>query len=469
MPPRANTAQHRNGAGGPAGARTGKRARKPPARPGFVDPTASGISFAMSKNAKSGITESDIVYREEPAAAIRRRPQERKQKAHSTQRRNVAARPRMYKKRASTSFVGGLESDDRHSPATRCHPGPSPALAQPAAVESGTASWLRWDRNPVWAAAKNPEAGFMGAPRSGENMCQTVRKDAKRKMVPVIDTSKEDEKEIGTRGGGEGLGRSEAEEEDSDEEDSDEEESDEESGGETRRKKRRRRDQQAGRPAGGDCFNEASWEMMLARLAVFKAEHGHCKVPQRHPADPKLGRWVTRQRQYKKTLDGSTFRRRTSRQHLPAAHITAGRMAKLEAIGIDWRLLDPGGVDGAGWEALRARLAAFKAENGHCKVPRFYPADPKLGRWALTTDTNQPQLSHTSIATSTDTTCLIPGGSASSGSTRRSWTMTSRDRGSHMSGWPSWKRSGSSGSCSRGSCERASVSENCCVLSYKSS
>ena len=75
------------------------------------------------------------------------------------------------KKRASTSFVGGLETDDRHCPATGCHPGPSPALAET------TASWLRWDRNPVWAAAENSEAGLVGAPRSGQTkMYQTVRK-----------------------------------------------------------------------------------------------------------------------------------------------------------------------------------------------------------------------------------------------------------------------------------------------------
>ena len=72
------------------------------------------------------------------------------------------------KKRASTSFVGGLETDDRHCPATGCHTGPSPALAFAAA------SWLRWDRNPVWAAAENSEAGLVGSGQT--KMCQTVRK-----------------------------------------------------------------------------------------------------------------------------------------------------------------------------------------------------------------------------------------------------------------------------------------------------
>ena len=64
----------------------------------------------------------------------------------------------------------GLETDDRHCPAMGCHPGPSPAAG------TGTASWLCWDRNPVWSAAKKSEAGLVGAPRSGQTMSQTVRK-----------------------------------------------------------------------------------------------------------------------------------------------------------------------------------------------------------------------------------------------------------------------------------------------------
>ena len=54
------------------------------------------------------------------------------------------------KKRASTSFIGGLEIEARHCPAAKCQdlalrPAAPPLLAS-------TASWLRWDHNPVWAA-----------------------------------------------------------------------------------------------------------------------------------------------------------------------------------------------------------------------------------------------------------------------------------------------------------------------------
>ena len=30
---------------------------------------------------------------------------------------------------------------------------------------------------------------------------------------------------------------------------------------------------------------------------------------------------------------------------------------------------------------MRARLAAFQAKHGHCRVLGRYPADPKLGTW----------------------------------------------------------------------------------------
>ena len=50
-------------------------------------------------------------------------------------------------------------------------------------------------------------------------------------------------------------------------------------------------------------------------------------------------------------------------------------VAKLDALEFEWS------PDEADWEALRARLAAFKAERGDCRVLQKYPADPQLGSW----------------------------------------------------------------------------------------
>ena len=54
------------------------------------------------------------------------------------------------KKRASTSFIGGLEIEARHCPAAKKFQGLALRPAAPPSPAS-TASWLRWDQNPVWA------------------------------------------------------------------------------------------------------------------------------------------------------------------------------------------------------------------------------------------------------------------------------------------------------------------------------
>ena len=78
----------------------------------------------------------------------------------------------------------------------------------------------------------------------------------------------------------------------------------------------------------GRHANEAGWEAMRAKLVAFKAEHGHCRVPKIHTADLKLGRWVARQRVYKKKLDAGDSNPR----------MTVEREAKLEALGLEWVL-----------------------------------------------------------------------------------------------------------------------------------
>ena len=206
---------------------------------------------------------------------------------------------------------------------------------------------------------------------------------AKRKMFPWIDSSEEEE--IGTSSGDEleGLNGSEAVEELGKEE-----ANAAESGGEPRLK-RRRRGKQQGRPGSGNHqLGDAGWEAMRAGLAHFEAEHGHCRVPQKHPADPTLGRWVSSQRVAKKKMDGGN----------PSPGITAERVAKLEAIGFEWSLRAgekrAGGGHEAGWEAMRARLLALKAEHGHCRVPSKWTANPKLGRWVANQRAAKKRLDH---------------------------------------------------------------------------
>ena len=113
-------------------------------------------------------------------------------------------------------------------------------------------------------------------------------------------------------------------------------------------------------------MDETGWEAMRARLVDFKSEHKHCRVPEGWTADPKLARWTKKQREYKRRLD-------TGR---PNPRTTAERVAKLEALGSKWSMPNGGGINEAGWEAMLARLAVFKAE--HFQVPNKppRPADP---------------------------------------------------------------------------------------------
>ena len=181
-----------------------------------------------------------------------------------------------------------------------------------AAVAVAVHEELLFDYGPLFkVASAGPADGW----ERGKSRRQPGRA-ANSKVVPVVDSS--EEKEMGTNSESYESGGSEAE---------DEESSDVESGGEARWK-RRRRGQQHGRPAGANPnrFDEAGWDLMRAKLAAFKAKHGHCRVPRKHPADPKLSGWVSTQRKCKKKLEAGH----------PSPQITAERVAKLEALVFEW-------------------------------------------------------------------------------------------------------------------------------------
>jgi REP element-mobilizing transposase RayT len=59
------------------------------------------------------------------------------------------------------------------------------------------------------------------------------------------------------------------------------------------------------------------------------------------------------------------------------SHLTAERVARLEAVGFAWD------ARVAAWEEKLGELAAFKAMpgHGHCRVPLGYQASPQLGGW----------------------------------------------------------------------------------------
>lgn len=70
---------------------------------------------------------------------------------------------------------------------------------------------------------------------------------------------------------------------------------------------------------------DPGWEEQYKSLLAYHLQFGHCKVPARFKANPKLGRWVmTQRRQFTLLMQG-----------FPSA-LTAERIRKLEALGFTW-------------------------------------------------------------------------------------------------------------------------------------
>ena len=109
-----------------------------------------------------------------------------------------------------------------------------------------------------------------------------------------------------------------------------------------------------------DLSKTRTWDENFALLKSFKAEYGHCRVPQIYKYDLQLGRWVASQRaNYKK------------------ASLSSERISLLESLGFDWgKTIDPSNK--RTWDENFSLLEAFKVEHGHCRVP---VGDETLGRW----------------------------------------------------------------------------------------
>ena len=108
-------------------------------------------------------------------------------------------------------------------------------------------------------------------------------------------------------------------------------------------------------------FPETAWQRGLSALEEFKRREGHCRVPWDYlEGKYKLGQWVRVQR-YNKDI------------------IAAERKAMLNELGFMWSR--PHWL----WEIGFAALKAFKAREGHCRVPSSHiEGDLKLGYWVST-------------------------------------------------------------------------------------
>jgi hypothetical protein len=103
---------------------------------------------------------------------------------------------------------------------------------------------------------------------------------------------------------------------------------------------------------------DPGWEEQFFALKAYQRETGHCKVPARFKANPKLGRWVmTQRRQFTLLMQG-----------YPSA-LTAERIQRLEGIGFTWSIR-PEPVKT--WNRKFQELKAYKSTFGNCMVPQRY-------------------------------------------------------------------------------------------------
>jgi superfamily II DNA or RNA helicase len=104
--------------------------------------------------------------------------------------------------------------------------------------------------------------------------------------------------------------------------------------------------------------NLAHWEQGFRHLKAYKDRVGHCEVRFHHVEDNfKLGRWVTDQRNRKRTLSPE-------------------QKERLNAIGFAWD------VSSKNWEKAFACLEGYKNRTGDCSPPKKHIENSvKLGRW----------------------------------------------------------------------------------------
>ena len=109
---------------------------------------------------------------------------------------------------------------------------------------------------------------------------------------------------------------------------------------------------------------EDRWDELYQKLLRYKAEHGHCVIPQNYPEDLALARWVRRQRyQYKRKVHNKTSSMSDRRQRL------------LEDVGFVWE------PQADSWEVRLQELQEYKRRHGDCNVPSRFPRNQKLASW----------------------------------------------------------------------------------------
>lgn len=136
------------------------------------------------------------------------------------------------------------------------------------------------------------------------------------------------------------------------------------------------------------------WRQNYEALKVFAEVHKHTRVPYNYAHNPRLGRWVARQRVlYKELQSNSTFAESDNdnptsiKKVRPATVLTQERIEVLQAIGFSFE-----SPRKRTWNKRYDELCQYRALYGDCLVPLTYDDIPGLGVWVRTQRTQYRNL-----------------------------------------------------------------------------
>lgn len=111
--------------------------------------------------------------------------------------------------------------------------------------------------------------------------------------------------------------------------------------------------------------NRTSWRHMFTKLKEYRSKYGDCLVPQKFLEDPKLGRWVDKQRHWYKCKKED---RKTS--------LNTSQIEEMDSIGFVWSINKQ-----RNWAEMFGLLKKYRTMHGNCLVSANCEEYSKLGRW----------------------------------------------------------------------------------------
>jgi len=115
-------------------------------------------------------------------------------------------------------------------------------------------------------------------------------------------------------------------------------------------------------------FSQNAWNQRYEELSNHVEKYGNGRVPRDFPQNPRLGKWMDKQRRYyKKFKDGDL-----------SSNITEYRIERLNKVGCEWKSASYENQ----WKERYKELVTFVEKCGHTRVSSDFPENPSLGNWA---------------------------------------------------------------------------------------